>query len=363
MVLANSKGDIMNRWTQCILPDSVHGISFDQDGVCNFCQTYTPPELLGEEQLLQVFESMKPKYVGYDCIVPLSGGRDSTFVLYQAVRRYGLVVLAVSYDNEFQIPSAHQNVARACEILNVKLIRKRSDRDTAHKVVKEGLLYNGGICSACTYGYKSSVYAAAQEYKIPLIIWGSSAVENTARMRSVFAATEANGNQVFTKITRRLKTWTNPYSLRAKYNMFKLSNEIPVQGNAFWQMNNVSIDPAQIREISLFDYIEWNRQDIVNTIITELGWQKPDDRTSTWRADCYLHSFENWKFIQKHGCTKDAFGYCNMINAGHLTRDEALLREEEMLQRIFDLAMDSMLTERVGLKPVQARKVMRRYSA
>lgn len=351
----------MDRCSRCILPATVPGIQFDEKGVCNFCLTYKPHKVLGIEKLIHLLNSIKLKSKRYDCIVPVSGGRDSAFVLYQAVKVLGLEVLAISYDNEFQTQFAEQNVINACKKLDVGLIRKRSDAELAHKVVKNSLLFDGGSCSACTYGYKSAVYSAAQEHSIPLIIWGSSSVENTRRMQNVMYKQDPKHNSISTKVMRRLKRYSNFYSLRSKYYLHKLRNEIPVSGNPAWKVKNISVNPEEITEISLFDYIEWNREAVKETIINELDWKKPEDRISTWRADCYLHSFENWKFLNEYGCTKDAFGYCNMINAGQMNRDEAILREEEMITHLTKNAINDILQEKVGLQAHQSEKVMREY--
>jgi len=73
----------MRRCTRCILPETFPGIRFDEDGVCNYCLEYKPVNVLGEEALVKVLDGYRGKGREYDCIVPISGGRDSSFVLHQ----------------------------------------------------------------------------------------------------------------------------------------------------------------------------------------------------------------------------------------------------------------------------------------
>ena len=94
----------MKRCTQCIMPETVPGITFDNDGICSFCQSYQKETYLGQKKLDQIVATAKSRNNKYDCIVPLSGGRDSTYVLYVARAIYDLKVLAVNYDNEFRNP-------------------------------------------------------------------------------------------------------------------------------------------------------------------------------------------------------------------------------------------------------------------
>ena len=86
----------MRRCNRCILPDTVPGITFDEKGICNFCHSHSEESCLGEEALEKLISLIRSKDNKYDCIVPLSGGRDSTFVLYIARAVYNLKVLAVS---------------------------------------------------------------------------------------------------------------------------------------------------------------------------------------------------------------------------------------------------------------------------
>ena len=92
------------------MPETVPGITFDKDGICSFCLSYQKEEYLGEEELERIIASIKKEDNEYDCIVPLSGGRDSSYVLYMAKAIYDLRVLAVSYDNEFRTDQALVNM-------------------------------------------------------------------------------------------------------------------------------------------------------------------------------------------------------------------------------------------------------------
>ena len=88
--------------TKCILTKSTPGIDFDQNGICNYCRTYEPMKILGESELIETLEIHKAKKNKYDCMVGLSGGRDSTYTLWKLVKDYKLKVLAIHYDNPFR---------------------------------------------------------------------------------------------------------------------------------------------------------------------------------------------------------------------------------------------------------------------
>jgi len=105
--------------------------------------------------------------------------------------------------------------------------------------------------------------------------------------------------------------------------------EFPVPGNSV--VAYPALKNKNIKEIRLFDYIVWDRNKITSTITKELGWEKPSGAISTWRIDCKLHHFMNYCFFKMFGCSKDCFGYSNMINSGKMDRKDALRQEEQML--------------------------------
>lgn len=96
----------IKRCNRCILPASLSNITFDENGVCNHCLKYEHDfknwDLIKdrrEKEFIEILEKAKKLKRPYDCLVPLSGGKDSTYALYLATKVYGLKTLAVTLDN------------------------------------------------------------------------------------------------------------------------------------------------------------------------------------------------------------------------------------------------------------------------
>jgi len=114
--------------SKCILDTTIEEIKFDNQGVCNYCYTHDEMEKkfpLGKEGDAAVNKIVnkikrKGKNKKYDCIVGVSGGRDSTYTLYHAVK-LGLRPLAVHFDNGWNSDIAVKNINNATRILNVDL--------------------------------------------------------------------------------------------------------------------------------------------------------------------------------------------------------------------------------------------------
>ena len=114
----------MKRCARCTLSETYPGMRFDSSGVCSLC----PPDgqtvrvvPLGTDALRSALASYtRQSDQQYDCIVGFSGGRNSTYALYYAVRVLGLRVLAYTVDNGFMPAETRDNVTRAVSTLGVE---------------------------------------------------------------------------------------------------------------------------------------------------------------------------------------------------------------------------------------------------
>jgi len=360
----------MNRCKRCIIPDTVPGVSLDEEGICNLCRSYKPPQYQGEEALAELVSFIKGKGERYDCIVPISGGRDSSFVLYTAATKLGLRVLAVNYDNEFRADQAVRNIRTAAERLGVELLEIGSKRNIATKIVRREIrhvLPQGlpaiimVLCIACSYGYKAVTYRAAIKHRVPLIIWGSSQIEKSedVAVRAFADIQRRSGFAGSRSLFSRLFDWN--YLLLQYYHLLQRI-EFHVPGNPILADRPVTLNNPDIKEISLFDYLPWDRRQIKETIMSQLGWQKPEDHVSTWRTDCILHDMVAYCFVNPLGCSKACFGYSNMINSGQMTREEALAQEEAVSGR-FSESLERLLRDRIGLSEKEIERIRRLEAA
>ena len=175
----------MKKCTQCILPETFPKIEFDEDGVCNYCRDYEPVKVLGEEALEKALAQYRNKGENFDCIVPVSGGRDSAFVLHQMVKKYRMRVLTLTVDSGFITPEGVRNVERGTEILNVPHVWLRNQKkiEAAKRNCKlklQGWLRKPSINTivpVLNSGDKTmnlQMYRFAHRNRIPLVIGGNN---------------------------------------------------------------------------------------------------------------------------------------------------------------------------------------------
>ncbi|MBP7652080.1 N-acetyl sugar amidotransferase [Candidatus Dependentiae bacterium] len=87
---------------KCVLPDTRPGVELNEDGICYACIGAAEKKeeidwAAREQELIKILNENKSKDSGWDCIVPVSGGKDSTWQIYNIKKRYNLNPLALTY--------------------------------------------------------------------------------------------------------------------------------------------------------------------------------------------------------------------------------------------------------------------------
>jgi len=317
---------LLQRCTRCILPLGFPGLSLDAKGVCSFCANHKPASApIGVDVLKNKILSAAGKV--YDCVVPLSGGKDSSYVLYHAVKKMGLRVLAVNYNSGFQSQQATDNVVNACAKLNVLLKVFNADfnlrKSLVRQVFKFGCLTGipTGVCGNCENAIRSYAMRAAQESDIRTILMGDSEAEKITIpiptglggiMRRVTAKN-------FAGVLKALSAYYVTASCERKY------MGIPVKDAFKLSMAPIEYPENNFQVLHFFDYVPWETMNKKELLEKELGWQAAENRIS--RFDCYLHPLDNLAFLKQLGISKDGIIYANLVREGVMNRAQALEQE------------------------------------
>jgi len=318
------------RCTRCLLPSTYPGVTFDGDGVCNHCLAYEKPQALGQDLFLQKMHSKKG--AEYDCVLGLSGGKDSSYVAHLAKRRYGLRALAVCYDFPFMVDLARQNVKAVCDSLGLELLVVRSSNNLEHDYVRNHLISlaatgtTWGQCLFCHYGIEAILYQAAQSRGIPFVLSG---VTNSEKWWDPGSRTGIVARRL-KQVPLADKARFGLYQSRAYLRLVDQRRQFPIPGNnrfAVYRQAEVPKDGPEI--IKVFDYIEWDQETIEETLMRETGWQKPDASLS-WRYDCVLEPLLDFTYQREFGISSAGLYLCDLIRSGRISRAEALRLIEEI---------------------------------
>ncbi len=331
-----SQINTLSRCTKCLLPETFPFIFYDERGVCNYCNNYKPKN--HEEpisRLLELVEPYRKTDNKPDCLVPFSGGRDSTYTLHLIKNVLKLNPIAFTYDWGMVTDLGRRNIARVCGKLGVENIIVSADIHWKRKNINKNIrawLKNPdlGMIPLFMAGDKYFFYYTDKIKKqtgINLNIWGINPLENTD-FKVGFCGIKPDFNK------KRI------YSLNI-LSQLKLMNHVAKNMLITPSYFNISIFDTLGSFASrymapkkdyyhMFDYYPWNEKEIEEVIIKEYKWETAIDTRTTWRIGDGTAGFYNYVYYTVAGFSEYDTFRSNQIREGMLTREEGLkLIEEE----------------------------------
>lgn len=321
------------RCTKCVLPDTTPNIVFDEDGVCNYCHTYKKVQYEGEEKLKSRLNELKQKNNKYDCIIGLSGGRDSSYALLKLVKDYNMHVLAVNYENPFTDPQAKKNIDNAVKKLGVDLISFKSKNNTHEKTFKHNFSVwlqkplpatIPMMCISCKVVFYE-IIKYAKMHKIKCIVVGHNPYEDTSFKKELInVSRDQDHKSTFAKILYGVLINT------AKTPAYYHPKCLPTMIKGYLYGDPHALGPqlfaSDIDFIDLFYYIPWNEQEVLSRIKNEIDWDYPQKLHSSWRFDCKLSHLKDLMYLNSLNMTEKDDLYSIMVREMAISREEALKR-------------------------------------
>lgn len=342
----------MRRCTRCTTPESYPGVTFDEDGVCSLCSAATTKARTGGLGLEALGERVRSFGRGgpYDCVIPLSGGKDSTYILYSAVHDLGLVPIAVNYDSGSQSEEGRANVANACDALGVRLVVVRPDPHIQRKMLREILEISRELgcytrtCTSCELMLRNSTVRVAREYNVPVVLWGSASAESVEEeeyedyrygrsARAVLASRFQTLRRL--KLTPAKVARLLPHILR--YTVLSVRQRVQMKVPLSCVLNPYGFMPFPASDptiIHYFDYTSWEPGENTSLLEEKLGWRHPPGRDS--RFDCLLYAFVEHRQLRLTGISDSGAIDCSFVREGKMTKEEALKRERATRERVVD---------------------------
>jgi tRNA(Ile)-lysidine synthase TilS/MesJ len=312
----------MKECNNCILTDAYTGLTFNEDGTCSLCASNHVFEPYGEARLIRILEEAKVRKRGeYDALVPLSGGKDSMYILYLAIKVYNLKVLTMTYDNGFTSQLAVDNMAMAVEKMNVKHVVCKPDDVVLKRIYKNMLLRSGDICGACGIAIKASMFKVANDYGIPIILLGTSPLEEDSFLPDT---TQDIGRFKYIMNESRCltKKELNDFLIYPNLNFFKLS--LGKRTGSF---------PKEV--CPLFYIKNPSDKEMGEIIAKELDWKEDTSREYSKHFDCIVEPFTNYVRYHIYGYERRMCQYSTMIRRGEITKEKAsgLYRSDHVMDR------------------------------
>lgn len=318
----------MKTCTRCGLPETYETIEFDANGVCNICrqQEFKQGRIdwgARKNMLDDLVAEYKGKY-DYDCLVPFSGGKDSTFTLYYLVKEYKLKPLVVQFDHGFMRPNLLANNERTFKRLGVDVIRFTPKWNLVKRLMREALIRKGDFCWHCHTGIFAYPMHLAIKFNVPLVFWGEPSSEYTAYYDYNDDAIEEVDETRFNRFVNLGITAEDMKGMIEKDFDLDPRDLIPYTYPPLRDLKRL-----RYRSVCLGSYIPWDVKKQSKLIMEELGWQgdevegMPSGLYSYEKIECAMQGVRDYLKFLKRGYSRVTQMTALDIRNGRMEKAEA----------------------------------------
>jgi hypothetical protein len=323
----------MSRCRTCNLPEGKLKVVLNDKGICNYCEHFERNkkdvlDIDGRERILaRKLRKIKGLYE-YDAVVGLSGGKDSTYVLYQLVKKYNLKVLAVTLDNGFLTDYARESVTNTVKTLGVDHRFYKPDWDAHRRFYQITIGKMGSPCIACAVGGYFLAIKACCENRIPFFIHGRTPFQmyrnyykNSKNVFLTLMKLNLMEPSLLTNIAGYLALLKNtpvksiPAMLRGARR--KDSGGLSIHSYVYSRINEsvkqsigsmcdseeeagkvtgeFFVDSGKLTAeftpefMAYFLFEEYDEEKVKQVLVDELGWKRPENDNLLGHYDCALH--------------------------------------------------------------------------
>ena len=318
----------IKRCTKCLLPETMPFITFDSDGVCNYCHNYKLRNTPKPKE--ELFELVKPyrRNNEPDCLVPFSGGRDSSYSLHLIVNELKMTPITYTYDWGMVTDLGRRNISRMCSKLGVENIIVAADISKKRRNIRNNLRAwlkspHLGMISILTAGDKhffQHIETVKKQTGIDLNLWGVNPLEVT-HFKAGFLGIKPDFEEDRVYMTGFYK------QLRYQYLRFKtMLNSLGYFNSSIWDTLSGEYYRSFLKKkdyFHVYDYWRWDEKKIDETL-SQYDWELAPDTNTTWRIGDGTAAFYNYIYYTVTGFTEHDTFRSNQIREGQITREEAL---------------------------------------
>jgi amino acid adenylation domain-containing protein len=297
---------------RCGLPSNYPTAEFDEKGVCNYCLSFEDYRENAEKyfktpaDFQKLLDKSKAERQGeYDCMMLLSGGKDSTYALAQLVGME-VRVLAYTLDNGYISESAKANIRRVVNVLGVDHVF--GETPAMNEIFVDSLQKFSNVCNGCFKTIYTLSTKFALEKKIPFIVTGLS-----------------RGQFFETRLTEEL-FWKDDVETIDK-TILEARKSYHRVDDAVKRLLDTSIfdEDSVFEKVQFFDfyrYFDVDFEEMMNYLDKHLPWIRPKDTGRS--TNCLINQVGIYIHKKERGYSNYAFPYSWDVRMGHKTRAVSL---------------------------------------
>ncbi|MEJ2502152.1 MAG: amino acid adenylation domain-containing protein [Gemmatimonadota bacterium] len=319
---------------RCGLASNYPGARMDEAGLCNVCRDFEGYRARADayfgslDELRGVFEEARERQAGpYDCMLLLSGGKDSTYALYQ-VARIARRVLVVTLDNGYISDSAKANIDRVVSELGVE--HRYLTTPAMNEIFVDSLKRHSNVCQGCFKALYTLALQTARDEGIPLIVTGLSRGQlfETRLTPELFEETGFDVDAIDRMVLDARKAYH-----RVDDAVKRLLDVEMFQDDRIFE---------QVRFVDFYRYTDVSLDELYAFIDEYVPWIRPDDTGRS--TNCLINDVGIYVHKRKEGFHNYALPYSWDVRLGHKERDAAL---DELDDRI-DVGRVQEILDEIG---------------
>lgn len=303
---------------RCCTPETQEGQEFDEMGICTACISSEDKMHLDwverEKQLKKILQDAKDSAGdSYDCILPISGGKDSFFQAHVLTKVYGVKPLAVTFSHNWFSETGFYNLQRCLQVFDLDHLQFTPSRNLVNKVARKSLTAIGDSCWHCHTGIGAFPLQVATKFKIPLLIWGESISENAGRGTYSCPGIKFD-RDYFTKVSaKKTPDELVDEQLSAKdIHPFQLPSYEEIENTGVWGLH-------------IGDYFFWDDERQTEFIRETYGWKETEMEGSYKgykSAECIMSGMHDFTCYLKRGFGRATWQAAVDVRNGLITRKE-----------------------------------------
>lgn len=313
---------------RCVYPAITVNLSFDEEGICSSCRTFERFNALTPEhwekrkkRFESIVEGIKRKKGDYDCIIAVSGGKDSYYQTHIICKEYGLKPLLVTYHGNNYLPEGDYNRDRMRHVFDADHLVFGPSVEVLKKLNRLTFKKMGDMNWHNHCGIKTVPVQVAVKYNIPIVIWG----EIISDISGMYDPED------FVEYSARVR---HEHSLRGYewYDLLNDPSEPLTEKDMLWAKypTDEEILKVGVRGLYIGNFFKWDPNAHAKLVTERYGFmpaQKPFERTYRTHSnldDRYENGMHDYLKYVKFGYGRASDHASKDIRTGYMTREQGI---------------------------------------
>ena len=333
---------------RCCIPETWEGIEFDEYNICKICRLSEEKMNINwskrNEQLKKILKNFKNiKNKNYDCLLPISGGKDSTFQSYILKKIHNVNPLCITHGQNWMSLTGRYNLENCLQRFDLDHLIFIPSRKIINKVAKKSVFQIGDACWHCHVGVGSFSIQTSVSWKLKLIVYGEAPADTDARGQ------HKNLNKV------------SPYRFLEESAIKKSSdftdkklNQKMLSHWSYPSKNKVKLNGTSI--IHLGQYIFWDEHKNIDLVTKKFGWKnfKVENTYKGYKSvECVMAGVHDYFNFIKRGIGRATVHASEDVRRGLITREEGF-----ELAKKYDIQKPHALKYYMGITNLNEEKII-----